>query len=453
MLGKNPKKQPELFRPMLVDFIDDKHELVLLSEKIDWDYFEKEFSPLYSKTGNPSHPIRFMVGCLLLKHLYNLGDETLASAWIMNPYMQHFCGRVFFEHQFPCDPSNFVHFRKRIGEKGIEKIFSYSVRMHDAKTSTSNFVLSDTTVQENNTTFPTDAKLCKKVIDYCNKIAENEGIKQRQRYTKVSKQLVRNTYNGKHPKRAKLARKSQRQLKTIAMRLIRELERNFTAEQQEFYRESMELYTKAVTQKRNDTDKVYSLHKPFTRCIAKGKAHKQYEFGNKVGLVTTSNKGKKIILGIKAFLQTPYDGHTIEPLLEQMETGGQQLPKELVYDRGGKGKSEIKGVKISIPGVPRKTDTAYQKHTKRKKFRTRAAIEPIIGHLKTDFRLAQNYFLGETGPQINALLSATAWNMKKMMEILKEKIFFYFLNLIRLLFNRNILNEKLKMAACEGVTI
>ena len=433
---------------MLVDFIDDKHELVLLSEKIDWDYFEKEFSPLYSKTGNPSHPIRFMVGCLLLKHLYNLGDETLASAWIMNPYMQYFCGRVFFEHQFPCDPSNFVHFRKRIGEKGIEKIFSYSVRMHDAKTSTSNFVLSDTTVQENNTTFPTDAKLCKKVIDYCNKIAENEGIKQRQRYTKVSKQLVRNTYNGKHPKRAKLARKSQRQLKTIAMRLIRELERNFTAEQQEFYRESMELYTKAVTQKRNDTDKVYSLHKPFTRCIAKGKAHKQYEFGNKVGLVTTSNKGKKIILGIKAFLQTPYDGHTIEPLLDQMETGGQQLPKELVYDRGGKGKSEIKGVKISIPGVPRKTDTAYQKHTKRKKFRTRAAIEPIIGHLKTDFRLAQNYFLGETGPQINALLSATAWNMKKMMEILKEKIFFYFLNLIRLLFNRNILNEKLKMAAC-----
>ena len=448
MLGKNPKKQPELFRPMLVDFIDDKHELVLLSEKIDWDYFEKEFSPLYSKTGNPSHPIRFMVGCLLLKHLYNLGDETLASAWIMNPYMQYFCGRVFFEHQFPCDPSNFVHFRKRIGEKGIEKIFSYSVRMHDAKTGTSNFVLSDTTVQENNTTFPTDAKLCKKVIDYCNKIAENEGIKQRQRYTKVSKQLVRNTYNGKHPKRAKLARKSQRQLKTIAMRLIRELERNFTAEQQEFYRESMELYTKAVTQKRNDTDKVYSLHKPFTRCIAKGKAHKQYEFGNKVGLVTTSNKGKKIILGIKAFLQTPYDGHTIEPLLEQMETGGQQLPKELVYDRGGKGKTEIRGVKISIPGKPRKTDTAYQKHTKRKKFRTRAAIEPIIGHLKTDFRLAQNYFLGETGPQINALLSATAWNMKKMMEILKEKIYFYFLNLIRLLFNRNILNEKLKMAAC-----
>lgn len=112
-----------------------------------------------------------MVGCLLLKHLYNLGDEPLASAWIMNPYMQYFCGRVFFEHDPPCDPSNFVHFRKRIGESGIEKIFALSVRMHEAKMNTSRFVLSDTTVQENNTTFPTDAKLCKKVIDYCNTTA------------------------------------------------------------------------------------------------------------------------------------------------------------------------------------------------------------------------------------------------------------------------------------------
>ncbi|HLV52210.1 MAG TPA: transposase [Flavobacterium sp.] len=152
----------------------------------------------------------------------------------MNPYMQYFCGKVFFEHEFPCDPSNLVHFRKRIGEKGIEKIFAYSVRMHDVKTKTSNFVLSDTTVQENNTTFPTDAKLCKKVIDYCNKIAEKEGIKQRQCYTKVSKQLVRDTYNGKHPKRAKGARKSARRLKTIALRMVRELERNFTPEQKEF---------------------------------------------------------------------------------------------------------------------------------------------------------------------------------------------------------------------------
>lgn len=119
MLGNNPINPPELFSPMLVDFINTKHEHVLLSNKIDWDYFEKVFSPLYSKVGNVSHLIRFMIGCLLLKHLYNIGDETLEKAWI-NPYMQYFCGITFIEHEFPCDPSNFVHFRKRIGESGIK---------------------------------------------------------------------------------------------------------------------------------------------------------------------------------------------------------------------------------------------------------------------------------------------------------------------------------------------
>jgi IS5 family transposase len=427
MLGKSPVNQSELFRPMMLDYIDNHHELVLLANKIDWKYFEKEFEPLYSKVGNASHPIRFMVGCLLLKHLYNLGDETLAQAWVMNPYMQYFCGSIFFEHEFPCDPSNFVHFRKRIGEKGIGQIFAYSIRLHEPKENKTEYVLSDTTVQENNTTFPTDAKLCKKVIDYCNKIAKNEGIKQRQRYTKISKQLLRNTYNSKHPKRAKVARKSQRHLKTIALRLIRELDRKLSSEQQQKYKRMLEICSKAVTQKKDDKEKVYSIHKSFTRCIAKGKAHKQYEFGNKIGLITTANKEVKIIKAIKAFIDTPYDGHTIEPLLEQMETNYQKLPKELVYDRGGRGKSEIKGVKISIPDTPKKKDTAYQKREKRKKFRSRAAIEPIIGHLKTDFRMAQNYYHGEAGPQINAFLAATAWNLKKLMKLLKDKFKNYFL--------------------------
>jgi len=115
MLGKNPEKQHDLFRPALLDFIDKNHELALLSDKIDWNYFEDEFSSLYSKVGTPSMPIRFMVGCLMLKRLYNLGDETLADVWKSNPYMQYFCGEVFFQHELPCDPSDFVHFRKRIG--------------------------------------------------------------------------------------------------------------------------------------------------------------------------------------------------------------------------------------------------------------------------------------------------------------------------------------------------
>ena len=422
MIGNSSiKSQRDLFRPMLEEFIDMQHELVLLGNKIDWNYFEDEFAPYYSDQGAPSVPIRLMVGCLMLKHIYNLGDERIPEFWVRDVYFQHFCGGVFFEHKFPFDPSDFVHFRNRVGESGMGKIFAYSVKLHGKEVpKRSKFVLSDTTVQENNTTFPTDAKLCKKVIDKCNKIAEKEGVEQRQRYTRESKQLLRDTYNGKHPKRVKKARKAMKRLKTIANIQMRELERKMNETQKQLYAKDLELYHRAVNQQKTDTNKVYSLHKPFTRCIAKGKPHKQYEFGNKVGLITTGKKGMKIITAIKAFPGSPFDGHTIEPLLDQMNNNRLKLPEELVYDRGGKGKAEINGVKILTPGKPKANDTAYHKQQKRKKFRARAGIEPIIGHLKTDFRMAQNYLLKENGTQINAFMAATAWNLKKMMQKLKE---------------------------------
>jgi len=103
------------------------------------------------------------------------------------------------------------------------------------------------------------------------------------------------------------------------------------------------------------------------------------------------------------------------------------LPKELVYDRAGKGQSEINGVTIITLSKSKTTDTQYQKRTKRKKCRTRAAIESIIGYLKTDFRMQQNSLWGEKGVQINALMAETTWNLKKFMEKLKEDfLFFYF---------------------------
>lgn len=200
MIGKqrNPN-QRDFFKPLLRDFIDLSHELILLSDKIDWNYFEKDFSQYYSNLEQPAMPIRLMVGSLLLKRIYNLSDELVCEAWIRDPYMQYFCGMAHFEHKFPCDPSDFVHFRKRIGEKGIEKIFASSVKLY-GKQGKEKVQLSDTTVTENNTTFPTDSKLAKKIIDHCKKIANKEGIRQRQSYVRVSKQLVRDTHNHTHPK-------------------------------------------------------------------------------------------------------------------------------------------------------------------------------------------------------------------------------------------------------------
>jgi len=201
--------------------------------------------------------------------LYNLGDEKIPEYWVRDVYFQYFCGGVFFEHKFPFDPSDFCHFRKRVGEEGVTKIFSYSVKLHGSEVlKQAKFVLSDTTVQENNTTFPTDAKLRKKVIDKCNKIAEHAGINQRQRFTCESKQLLRATYNGHHPKRAKAAKKAKNRLQTIANKMLRELDRKMPEAQKVFYKSDIELYKRAVNQQKNDTNKVYSLHKPCTNCMA-----------------------------------------------------------------------------------------------------------------------------------------------------------------------------------------
>lgn len=418
MVGKSSSQiQQNIFSPLLKEFINLGHELALLSDKIDWNYFEKEFSVYYSSTGKPSMPIRLMVGSLMLKRIYNLGDETLCEAWIRDPYMQYFCGMAHFEHRFPCDPSDFVHFRKRIGKQGVEKIFAYSVLLHGSSAK-EKVTLSDTTVAENNTTFPTDAKLAKKIIDKCNAIAQKSGIVQRQTYTKTAKQLVRDTHNSTHPKRRKKAKKSGKKLKTIAGRLLRELERKLPDSLLTEYQEKFDLYYRVLSQKQTDKNKIYSLHKDFTACIAKGKAHKQYEFGNKVGLITTYKS--LVITSIMAFEGNPHDSKTIEPLLSQMKTNINFTPKEVIYDRGGKGQKQIGATKISTPDFkPLKRDTDNQKRNKRKKFRRRAAIEPVIGHLKSDFRMAQNYLSGADSSQINAFLAATGWNLKKMMKQLK----------------------------------
>lgn len=430
MLGCLPdQNQTNMFKPLLRDFINMQHELVLLSEKVDWLELEKSLEDKYSKRGTRSKPLRLMTGLLILKRLYNLGDETVCAAWVRDPYMQYFCGEAHFQHNLPCDPSDLVYFRKRMGEDGVKKIFNYSVQMH-GKAAESKVVLSDTTVQENNVSYPTDAKLAKKVIDKCNAIAQKEGIHQRQSYVRVSKQLLRDAYNPNHLKRIKKARRAVRKLRVIAKRQIRELERKLPEKVKKNYRDELKLFMQVVSQQKHDKAKIYSLHKPFTACIAKGKPHKKFDrvggrFGNKVGLVM--HPKNLLILGIESFKGNPHDSKTIVPLLAQMNQDLNFYPEEVIYDRGGRGKAKVNindnhQVRVSTPGKPLKTDTSYQRNKKRKKFRRRAAIEPVIGHLKRQFRMEQNYLHGENSPKINALLASTAWNMKKMMEKLKEKV-------------------------------
>lgn len=287
-------------------------------------------------------------------------------------------------------------------------------------------MLSDTTVQENNITFPTDAKLAKKIIESANKIGIKENIKQRQSYKRVTKQLMREAWNHKHPKRSKHARRATKKLKTIGGRVVRELKRKLPGEVMDKYKDTVALYEGVLRHQVRDKGKVYSLHKPFTACIAKGKVHKQYEFGNKVCLMVGSKR--LVITAIRSFWGNPYDSKTIESLLEEHRSIVGTAPEEVVYDRGGRGRKRIGETLISTPSKPGKQDSSYRRRVKRKKFRRRAAIEAVISHLKREFRMAQNYLHGEESPQINAYLASAGWNLMLLMRKLKQELLFvYFL--------------------------
>ena len=416
MRSKNkPQNQLNFLAPTLKEQLNPHHELYLLADEIDWDYFDTEFAKYYSDKGRPAHPIRLMTSLLILKSIYNLSDEHLVEQhWEMNVYFQYFGGATVQRWGQPCAASDLVHFRQRIGEQGVEKIFKHSIDKH-GKDGKDKHVSIDSTPQEKNITYPTDSKLAKKIIDRCVKKANKSKITLRRSYKRTSKQLLRDTYNGTHPKRRKKANAAKRKLKTIAGRLVRELERKLP---EGYYTKELKLYKRVLAQEQNSKNKIYSLHEPEVYCMSKGKAHKKYEYGCKASVVLTQNTG--IIVGAMTFKTNMYDGHTLEPVLNQVEHLTEKTPKTATVDRGYKGKQTIGSTKIQMPKPPLKKDNAYQKRKKRKHHRRRAAIEPIISHLKHDHRVANNFLKGQIGDSINFMMAAAGFNFKKLMKKLKE---------------------------------
>jgi IS5 family transposase len=435
MLAKKKTTNQSSFFFTLEDTLSSKHPLYILANQVDWNQFEEAFSSLYClDNGRPAKPIRLMVGLLILKHIRNISDESVVEQWSENLYYQYFCGLQEFVASSPCEASELVHFRKRIGESGIELIFKESIRIN-GDDSNDQDVNADTTVQEKNITFPTDAKLHKKIINKTLKIVQDEQLPIRQRYTRTLKKLSVAQRFRNHPKNKSKARKADKKVRTIAGRLIRELERNLPPDS--IHQKTVLFFRKVLDQTRSSKNKIYSLHEPETLCISKGKEHKKYEFGNKVSIVKTQKTG--VIVGAMGF-RNEFDGHTLTPALAQVNRLVGKEPKTVSVDRGYRGNTQIGSTKVQIPKpFNDKKQTKYQQKKLKEAHRKRAAIEPVIGHLKTDHRLGRNFYKGIFGDNINIMLAAAAFNFKRMMNKWKSSFFVVFQNLI-IQFNNWLLN-------------
>ena len=331
----------------LADQLDQKHPLYQLANKINWPFFDDAFKKHYSeKMGKPAKPIRLMVSLLILKFVRNLSDENLVEHWAENIYFQYFSGEQFFQPNKPCVPTELVAFRLRIGEPGVELILQESIRINEPPED-SNLVSVDTTVQEKNITYPTDNKRYKKIIKKCWKIADKEKIDLRQSYTRVVKKLS-NLQRFKETKHgAKAARKANKKIQIIAGRLVREIARKLPLASLGLYLTSLKLYQRVLSQKRGDSNKIYSLHQPDVKCYSKGKEHKKFEFGSKVSILVDQHTG--IIMGAINFTQTLHDSKIIPEALEQYERLNGKEAKDVFVDRGYKGIKQYKGATIHVP--------------------------------------------------------------------------------------------------------
>lgn len=403
--------QEDMFRLRLEQMLDQRHALYKLANQIEWAAAEERFGSLYAEEGRPGIPIRLMVGLHYLKHAFNESDEDVVSKWVENPYWQYFCGETYFQHCLPIDPSQMTRFRKRIGESGCEFMLGLTIHAGIATKVVSAISLAvvnvDTTVQEKVIAYPTDARLYHKARAVLVRGAKRMGIQLRQSYERVSKLALSRNGRYAHARQMQRARREQKRLRTYLGRVIRDIERKLPEEHAAKMSKLLEVARRILSQQRHDKGKVYSMHAPEVECIAKGKVHKPYEFGVKVGVVSTSKES--FVVGMKSLPGNPYDGHTLKTSLAQVERLTGVLPKEAYVDRGYKGHGEG-NVTVWIAGAKRGVTTAIKKKLKR-----RNAVEPVIGHMKNDGRLGQNFLKGMDGDAINALLCGAGHNLRKIL--------------------------------------
>lgn len=416
MPPKKPKlRDDELFRMQLTNMIDLDHALVRLAGLIDWSQFDEGFGQFYTQKGRPGLPTRLLAGLHLLKHMEGLSDEAVCKRWVENPYMQFFCGEQYFRHKLPLDRSSMTRWRGRIGPEKLELLLAQTlaVAMRTNAVTPQAFerVTLDTTVQTKAVAYPTDSHLLMRGIELLNRLAKRHDIPLRQSFLRVGRRARRDVSRLIHGRGHKQAMRWVRKMRTWLGRLDRDIGRKIAGNEtlEAAFAVPRERVARILTQKAGNGDKLYALHAPEVECIAKGKARTRYEFGVKTSIAVTNARtaGGQFIVGMQALPGNPYDGHTLTAQIEQIERLTGEAVERAYVDRGYRGHKHEGKAKVYIAH-----SRGITSPTIKRELRRRNAIEPIIGHTKSDGLLERNYLAGASGDAINAILVAAGHNMR-----------------------------------------
>jgi IS5 family transposase len=415
--------QADLLRSRLDAIIDMEHPLVKLSRTIDWSFLEQKFGAVYEdKPGRPPLPTRLMAGLAILKHTYDLSDEVLCERWLENPYYQFFCGEEFFQHRLVFDRSSLTRWRQRMGEERLaallQESLSVATKTEAIKPSDLNRIIVDTTVQPKNVMFPTDARLLNRAREILVRLAKAAGIRLRQSYARVGKFALIKHQRYAHAKQFKRANRALKTLRTYLGRIIRDIARKIGGSaallSESALLRMLALARRVLEQKQHQRGpKVYSLHAPEVECIGKGKAHRPYEFGVKVSVATTLAPacGGQFVTHVKALPGNPYDGHTLATIIPEMEALIGNIIERLLADKGYRGHNAPPDYKFRVftSGQKRRVTPKIERELRR-----RSAVEPVIGHLKSEHRMGRNYLWHREGDATNAILAAVGYNFRRL---------------------------------------
>src|SRR5699024_4188835 len=245
----------------------------------------------------------------------------------------------------------------------------------------------DTTVQEKDVAYPTDSRLLETARTKLVEAAREEGIDLRQSYQRIGPRLARQAGRYAHARQYKRMRRAIKKQRTIVGRLIRDIERKASTRARQRMASVLARVERLRTQQRKDKNKLYAWHAPEVECISKGKARQPYEFGVKVSIAISARKG--LIVGARSYPGNPYDGDMPADQHEQASILTGVTPDHLLVDLGYRGR-EVEGARVLHRGKPKHLSESDWEWLKQ-----RSAVEPVIGHLKSEHRMRHSFLKGQ----------------------------------------------------------